>query len=58
MYTFELKELKYLTIATLLLSVANIVDLLSSHPFWPITRLINLGSDQNLAAWFGNHPIN
>lgn len=47
-------ELKILSVCLALLALANILNLVLGMPFWPITRLIHLGSDENAAAWFSS----
>ena len=37
-----------------LLSLANIINYSLGAPFWTITRLIHLGSDSNIPAWYSS----
>lgn len=47
-------SLKFLLFLIVLLTLANIIDLIAGSPIWPITRHIYLGSESNVATWFSS----
>lgn len=53
-FVIQTFEIKILATCVFLLALANILNLIFGMPFWPITRLIDLGSDENLSAWFSS----
>ena len=50
----DLRTMRALYAGVIALAIANLLNQAVGTPFWTITRLIDLGSDGNAAAWYSS----
>ena len=51
---FEIRHIRWLLIGDVVLMLANILYYAFDKPFWTVSRLVYLGSDGGIAAWYSS----